>query len=67
MMDVFLTTIHRYHRINNWSDEFYFLDSYFIKVHNKTILKAINMQTVIDEMWYIVEYFVVNFSLSRGV
>ena len=33
---------------------------YFILVHNRTILKKINTQTVFYEMWYIVEYLIVN-------
>ena len=45
-------------------DDLSFAKYYFILVHNNTILKKINMHMVLDEMWYIVEYFIVNiFSL----
>ena len=33
----------------------------------KTILKTINIQKVFDEMWYIVEYVIVDFFLPRCV
>ena len=60
MMDEIFTRVHSYHIIRDWSNEFYFLKYYFIFVHNKTIFKKINMQRVLDEIWYIFEYFTVN-------
>ena len=53
--------IYRYHIISSISNELSFVKYYFIIVHNKTILNKINMQTVFDELWYIVEYFIVDF------
>ena len=58
--DEFLTKIHMYHRVRNSRNDLSLANYYFILVHNKTILKKINMQTVFDEMRYIVEYFIVN-------
>ena len=40
-------------------NELFFAKCYFIILHNKTILNVISMQTVFDEMWYIVEFFIV--------
>ena len=60
MMGKELTEIHGYHIIMNRRNGLSFTDDYFILVHNKTILKTINMQTVSDEMWYIFEYFIVD-------
>ena len=60
MMDSFFTAIHSYHRISNSRNYFSFEKYYLIIVHNKTILKKINTQTVFDEMWYIFEYLIVN-------
>ena len=60
IMDDFFTEIHGYHIISNRRNDFSFVEYYFILVHNKTILKTINMQTVIDEMCYIVEYLILN-------
>ena len=37
-----------------------FLNEHFIIVHNKESLSKIDMRTVLDEIWYIVEYFIVN-------
>ena len=37
-----------------------FANYYFILVHNKTILKTINMQTVFNEVWDSVEYFILS-------
>ena len=56
---MFLTEIHGYHIISNRRYDFSFVNGYII-VHNKNILKKINMQAVFDEMWYIVEYPIVN-------
>ena len=56
---VFLTEIHGYHRISNRMNDLYFANEYFIVVHNKIVLNRINTETVFDEMWYIVEYFMV--------
>ena len=64
MMDFFLTKIIRYHISINRRNDFYFEKYYFILVHNKTILKTINMQMVFDEMWHIVEYLSVNIFYS---
>ena len=36
------------------------LFDYFIILYNKNILNTINMQTDFDEMWYIVEFFIVD-------
>ena len=58
-LDSFFTAIHSYHRISNSRNYFSFEKYYLIIVHNKTILKKINTQTVFDEMWYIVEHFIV--------
>ena len=60
IMDGFFTEIHGYHIISNRRNDFSFVEYYFILVHNKTILKTINMQTVIYEMCYIVEYLILN-------
>ena len=57
---LFLEEIHGYHIISNSINYFSFVNDYFIIVPNKNILKTINVQTVSDEMWYIVEYFIVN-------
>ena len=50
-----------YHRIGNSRYDLYFAKYYSIILHNKTILKTTKTQTVFDEMWYIVEYFIANF------
>ena len=60
MMNCFFTTIHRYHRIRNSRNYFSFVKYYFVILHNKNIFNKINIQTVFDEMWYIIEYFIVN-------
>ena len=52
--------IHIYHRIKNRKNDLSFSKYYFIIEHNKSILKTINTQIFFDEMWYIVEYFIVN-------
>ena len=36
------------------------MNEYFVLVHKKITLKTIGRKTVFDEMWYIVEYFIVN-------
>ena len=60
MLDAFLKKIMGHHRIRNRRNNVYFIKYYFIPVHNKTILNKINVQTVFDEMWYIVEYLIMN-------
>ena len=60
IMDFIFTKIHSYHIIMNSINDLSFSGYYFIIVHNKPILKTINMQTFFDEMWYIVEYSIVN-------
>ena len=57
---ILFTAIHGYHIIRNSSNEFYLANEYFIILHNKIILKTIDTKAVFDEMWYIVEYFIVN-------
>ena len=37
-----------------------FANDYFIIVHNKTILNTVDKKTVFDEMWYIIEYFIIS-------
>ena len=59
-MDDLFIEIRGYHRISDKRENFSFAHNYCILVHNKTKLKTINMQTFFDEMWYIVEYFIVN-------
>ena len=58
---IFLTTTHRYNIIMNRSNDFSFENQCFLIVHYKSILKTINTQTVFDEIWYIIQYFIVNF------
>ena len=59
-MDGFLTVIHGYNRTRNRRIDLYLSKYYFILVQNKKTLKKMNMQTVFDEMWYMIEYLIVN-------
>ena len=44
----------------NWRNELSFVNKYSIVVHNIPIVKAVDMNMVFDEMWYIVEYLFIN-------
>ena len=61
MMYSFFDNNRIFHRIRNRRNELSFVGYYFIIVNNKTVLKTSNMQTVYDEMWCIVEYFIAIF------
>ena len=37
-----------------------FSNEYFIIVHNKSILKTVDIKTLFDKMWHIVEYLFAN-------
>ena len=56
----FLTEIHKYHRIRKRSNGILSVNKYFIIVYNKTVLKTINMKNIFEQMWHIVEYFIMN-------
>ena len=59
-MIVTFTAIQWYHRSSNRSNGLSFFNEYSIIVHNKTILKTVEMKAIFDEILYIVAYFIMN-------
>ena len=57
---IFLNRNLRYHKIRNWRNGFYFTNDHFIIVHLKTVLNTIDTKMVFDEIWYIVDNFIVD-------
>ena len=55
-----LTTIYQDHRIGYLSNELLFLNSDVKIVHNRTIVKKVYTEMVLNELWYIVEFLFVN-------